>query len=38
MATLTVWKFDSADGADAAIKTLENLARSNWSRSTTQRP
>ena len=27
MATLTVWKFDTADGADAATHTLENLAR-----------
>ena len=27
MATLTVWKFDSAEGADAAAKTLEDLAR-----------
>ena len=27
MATLSVWKFDTAEGADAAIKTLENLSR-----------
>ena len=27
MATLTVWKFDTAEGADAAAKTLEELAR-----------
>jgi uncharacterized membrane protein len=27
MGTLTVWKFDTADGADAAAKTLEDLAR-----------
>ncbi len=27
MATLTVWKFDSADGADAATRTLTDLAR-----------
>jgi uncharacterized membrane protein len=26
MATLTVWKFDTADGAEHASKTLENLA------------
>ena len=26
MATLTVWKFDTPDGAETAIKTLENLA------------
>jgi uncharacterized membrane protein len=26
MATLSVWKFDSAGGADAAISTLEELA------------
>jgi uncharacterized membrane protein len=25
MATLTVWKFDSADGADHAVETLRNL-------------
>jgi uncharacterized membrane protein len=27
MATLTVWKFDSADGAEQAAKTLQGLAR-----------
>jgi uncharacterized membrane protein len=27
MATLTVWKFDTADGADHASKTLQNLSR-----------
>jgi uncharacterized membrane protein len=27
MATLTVWKFDTAEGADAAAKTLETLSR-----------
>jgi uncharacterized membrane protein len=27
MATLTVWKFDSADGAERAAKTLQDLAR-----------
>ena len=27
MATLTVWKFDSASGADDAISTLERLAK-----------
>ena len=27
MATLTVWKFDTAEGADEATKTLEELAR-----------
>jgi uncharacterized membrane protein len=26
MATLTVWKFDTADGADHASKTLQNLS------------
>jgi uncharacterized membrane protein len=27
MATLTVWKFDSADGADAAVGTLQSLEK-----------
>jgi uncharacterized membrane protein len=27
MATLTVWKFDTADGAEQATKTLKDLAR-----------
>ena len=27
MATLTVWKFDTAEGAEAATRTLENLSR-----------
>jgi uncharacterized membrane protein len=27
MATLTVWKFDTADGAERASKTLQELAR-----------
>src|SRR3954453_23030774 len=27
MATLTVWKFDSAGGADGAVVTLERLAK-----------
>jgi uncharacterized membrane protein len=27
VATLSVWKFDTAEGADAAIKTLEDLAQ-----------
>jgi len=27
MATLTVWKFDTPEGADAAAKTLERLSR-----------
>jgi uncharacterized membrane protein len=27
MATLTVWKFDTAEGAEAATKTLEELSR-----------
>jgi hypothetical protein len=27
MATLTAWKFPSADGADAAFQTLRDLAR-----------
>jgi uncharacterized membrane protein len=27
MATLTVWKFDTADGADHATQTLQDLAR-----------
>jgi uncharacterized membrane protein len=29
MATLTVWKFDSAEGADEASQTLQDLAREN---------
>ena len=29
MATLTVWKFDSAGGADDASRTLQELAREN---------
>lgn len=28
MATLTIWRFDSADGAHHAAKTLESLAKS----------
>ena len=28
-ATLTVWKFDTAEGADQAVTTLEGLARQN---------
>jgi uncharacterized membrane protein len=28
-ATLTVWKFDTAEGADEAARTLEQLAREN---------
>jgi uncharacterized membrane protein len=28
-ATLTVWKFDSPDGAEQAMETLEQLARQN---------
>ena len=28
-ATLTVWKFDTAEGADEASRTLERLARAN---------
>src|SRR3954471_11140452 len=28
-ATLTVWKFDTAEGADQAVTTLEGLAREN---------
>jgi len=28
-ATLTVWKFDTAEGADEASRTLERLAREN---------
>jgi uncharacterized membrane protein len=28
-ATLTVWKFDTAEGADAAAQTLERLSREN---------
>jgi uncharacterized membrane protein len=27
MATLSVWKFDTSDGAEAAVSTLEELAR-----------
>ena len=27
MATLTAWKFPSADGADTALDTLQDLAR-----------
>ena len=27
MATLTVWKFDSPDGADAAVETLQSLEK-----------
>jgi uncharacterized membrane protein len=29
MATLTVWKFDSPDGADRAVGTLESLSKQN---------
>ncbi|RYP85046.1 DUF1269 domain-containing protein [Nocardioides guangzhouensis] len=29
MATLTVWKFDSADAADEASRTLQDLAKQN---------
>ena len=29
MATLTVWKFDSADAADEASQTLQDLAKQN---------
>ncbi|MEU7530566.1 DUF1269 domain-containing protein [Saccharothrix sp. NPDC042600] len=28
MATLTIWKFDTAEGADHAARTLESLAKS----------
>jgi len=28
-ATLTVWKFDTAEGADAAARTLEQLSKAN---------
>ena len=28
-ATLTVWNFDTAEGADQAVTTLEGLAREN---------
>lgn len=29
MATLTVWKYDTTEGADQAVKTLEELSKQN---------